>query len=215
MASGTRSQTGADDLKVEMNTLKSDVGSVKGDIKGLNARFDELETMLQNLSKAQNASASSSTAPSSVDPTSTTTASQKKGPLHFLRGPAQDQNEERFEDGAINLHRNKPRAGAETEYEERLKDAWPEAILPSEAKGFPHCERKNRVAIPSNLRLVWADETVLDKLREIQHRLRQALVPYELWSQRVSSELAGDFQQVANFVRLWDPPWIVFLEAVL
>ncbi|KAI2615004.1 hypothetical protein GGR54DRAFT_314300 [Hypoxylon sp. NC1633] len=63
------------------------------------------------------------------------------------------------------------------------------------------------------LRFVWADHKVMDKLRMIQQQLRIALIPYELWTTRVSSELSGDFEQVAIYTQARRPDWVTFLEA--
>ncbi|KAI2619458.1 hypothetical protein GGS26DRAFT_324672 [Hypomontagnella submonticulosa] len=117
-------------------------------------------------------------------------------------------------DGTINLQRTAYNGATRTTQEEIIKYIWPEAVIPSEAENFPHCESKNRVVLPSNLKLTWADQTVFGKLRAIQDRLKVALVPYEHWPTRVAMELAGDFQQVAIYTNQCFPDWITFLETI-
>ncbi|KAI1106874.1 hypothetical protein F4804DRAFT_329839 [Jackrogersella minutella] len=135
--------------------------------------------------------------------------------LPYAMPPINRTNQERLPDGKLNLQRTNVYSEPSTRQEERVKWIWPEAVLPSEAAGFAKGESNNIVVIPANLRLVWADNSVLDKLGEIQNRLKIALVPYELWATRMSIELAGDFQQVAIFLRSWNPSWVTFLEAVI
>ncbi|KAI2471850.1 hypothetical protein F4781DRAFT_385262 [Annulohypoxylon bovei var. microspora] len=132
----------------------------------------------------------------------------------YSKQPKNRTSGERFSDGKLNLQRTNILNEAQTNQEGKVKQIWPEAVLPTEAYGFPKCEEKNKVVIPSSLKLIWADHTVLDKLSEIQNRLKVALVPYSLWTTRISTELSGDFQQVAVYVRTWKPTWVTFLEAV-
>ncbi|KAI5861621.1 hypothetical protein GGS23DRAFT_142228 [Durotheca rogersii] len=133
-----------------------------------------------------------------------------------IAGSATSQN--RFPNGTTNAsiyHPPNPRRTTETQREGIVAAKWPGVILPSDAANFPKCSSKNRVTIPPHLRLVRADHKTLGKLDEIQCRLRNALIPYELWAARVATELAGDFQPVANCVRNRTPSWVTFVGAII
>ncbi|KAI1478114.1 hypothetical protein F4774DRAFT_426853 [Daldinia eschscholtzii] len=118
-------------------------------------------------------------------------------------------------DGRIDLSHDRTRLTARTAQERRVLAAWPDAVLPAEVEGFQQCRDGNIVKIPSNLRLVWADYTTLDKLNEIQKELKRALVPYNRWPMRVECELSGDFKAVSTYVRACTPDWVTFVEIIL
>ncbi|RKF54496.1 hypothetical protein GcC1_211024, partial [Golovinomyces cichoracearum] len=98
--------------------------------------------------------------------------------------------------GALNLH-PKRNFSFSTREKKEVREIWPQIVLPYEAEGYGEAADKNKVALPSHLRLVRADRKVFKNLSDIQDLLRIALVPYRLWPRRVASELSGDFQQVA------------------
>ncbi|KAI2619270.1 hypothetical protein GGR54DRAFT_136588 [Hypoxylon sp. NC1633] len=126
-------------------------------------------------------------------------------------------NTARLPNGKLNLHRTNLTNEARTWQENKVKTIWPEVVLTAEAERFAGYENRNTVwvVLPSNLKLVWADKTVLEKLGKIQDHLRTGLVPYALWTTRATIELSGDFQQVAMFARACSPDWVTFVEAVL
>lgn len=197
--------------KLESQFTKMDY-SIEQNSRDMQQLRDSIQDLTAVLTANQNTA--SGTTPGST-PTPPATGTPQGNPLPYAENPVQQVSAERKPDGRLNLERFSPKAGAVTIQEERIKTLWPEAILPSEAMTFPKCESKNKVVFPPNLKLVWADETVFDKLREIQHRLQQALVPYDLWAQRVSIELTGDFQQVAIYAKSWKLDWMTFLEAII
>ncbi|CAJ2512374.1 Uu.00g053890.m01.CDS01 [Anthostomella pinea] len=98
--------------------------------------------------------------------------------------------------------------------EKRVKSAWNEAVLQEEADTFQNISEKNKVVLPSKLRLQWANEEVLSKLSAIQDCFRAVLVPYEHWAQRVAIEMSRDFQQIAIFARTGSVNWVTLLEAI-
>ncbi|KAI1098030.1 hypothetical protein F4804DRAFT_140997 [Jackrogersella minutella] len=135
-------------------------------------------------------------------------------PLPFATTPAAYQNKSRLPDGNINLQKFDVNDYATTEQERRIIKIWPEAVLSGDAVGMGRCDEKNKVIIPPTSRLIWADNTILDKLSDIQHRFKIALIPYDLWATRLATELAGDFQQVAIYTRNNRPTWVTLLEVI-
>ncbi|KAI0108670.1 hypothetical protein GGR51DRAFT_514553 [Nemania sp. FL0031] len=126
--------------------------------------------------------------------------------------------EKRLASLSLDPHGYKRPSRAQTKQEQVVLVAFPDAFCKSDADRLGICGVDNKVVIiPKNLRLVEADYTTLDKVRDIQILLARALVPYEYWPMRIRMELAGDFQQVARFIRNSEPEviWMDFLEAVI
>ncbi|KAI0850917.1 hypothetical protein F5Y00DRAFT_268008 [Daldinia vernicosa] len=161
---------------------------------------------------------SSSTTPLATASSSSSQKSARQAPdtNQFKQKPVNVSDESRLANGKLNLHR--PMNTSRTIYtpqEEKVKSIWPEVVLSDQGNSYARCEDKNKVVLPPTLKLVWADNKVLDKLKEIQDRLMIALVPYNLWPIRIATELSGDFQQVSTWTRAWLPTWVEFVEAIL
>ncbi|KAI0995284.1 hypothetical protein K3495_g12898 [Podosphaera aphanis] len=74
---------------------------------------------------------------------------------------------------------------------------------------------KAKVVVPVNLKLRHADDTVLQKLHEIQLLFKHSFFPYDLWAQRTSAELSGDFHLVKEWTDRACPSWTDFVEAII
>ncbi|RKF82038.1 hypothetical protein GcC1_018023, partial [Golovinomyces cichoracearum] len=102
-----------------------------------------------------------------------------------------------------------------TREEKEVREIWPQIVLPHETKDYGEAVDKNKVALPSHLRLVRADRKAFKNLSDIQDLLRIALVPYRLWPRRVASESSGDFQQVSIWVNRWQVSWVELVRAII
>ncbi|KAI6246987.1 hypothetical protein HI914_04835 [Erysiphe necator] len=95
-----------------------------------------------------------------------------------------------------------------------VKRAWPEAIFPQDVQDDVYTSVKNKVVLKPEWRLVVANSEVFNKLTQIQNALQIALIPYHLWTKRVTMDMSGDF----HAVRVWaigrNPTWIELLEAI-
>lgn len=69
--------------------------------------------------------------------------------------------------------------------------------------------------VPANLKLRQADHTVLYKLHEIQLLFKHSFFPYDLWAQRMSAELSGDFHLVREWTDRACSSWTDFVEAIM
>jgi hypothetical protein len=67
-----------------------------------------------------------------------------------------------------------------TAQERHVWYAWPEVTLEKDTLNMGQAQEKNKLTIPSHLKLDKADHTVFPKLREIQKLLRMNLIPYNL-----------------------------------
>ncbi|KAI1473003.1 uncharacterized protein F4812DRAFT_411229 [Daldinia caldariorum] len=122
----------------------------------------------------------------------------------------------RLADGRFNLDIPYLELLARTPQERYVMTAWPSVALPARVEKFQgSCQDTNRVEIPAKLRLLWADDTALDKLDEIQRVLQRALVPYNRWPMRVALEMEADFKTIAMFIQNWNPDWVTVVEAIL
>ena len=88
-----------------------------------------------------------------------------------------------------------------------VKNIWPEARLPSELVDIGETSDRNRVSL-REWHINYADENVFTKLQNIQNSLYTGLVPYARWSQKLAPELSGDFEDVGEYIRNHNPPWI-------
>ncbi|RKF53442.1 hypothetical protein GcM3_218021 [Golovinomyces cichoracearum] len=116
--------------------------------------------------------------------------------------------------GALNLHPKRNFSFSKRE-EKEVREIWPQIVLPREAKDYGEAADKNKVALPSHLRLVRAERKVFKKLSDIQDLLRIALVPYRLWPRSLASELSGDFQQVSIWANRWQVSWVELVRAII
>ncbi|KAI1085965.1 hypothetical protein F5B19DRAFT_231907 [Rostrohypoxylon terebratum] len=221
----TRFDHGQHDLRNTSTNISVQMASMDRHIHALDDKMDRIERMIAALSPntPQSSPTEPSAGPSAGLNTGSNAGTQNTGinPLPYNNTfpystpPVNSTDAERLPNGKINLHRKPNEQYAIGSQEERIKGIWPDVVLSTEASYFQRCEEKNKVVIPSNLKLVWADNTVLEKLTEIQNRLKIALIPYKVWSTRVATELSGDFQQVAVFARTWNPDWVTFVESII
>jgi hypothetical protein len=135
-------------------------------------------------------------------------------PLEPLAPGPSIRIEQRTADGRLNLD-TRIKERDMTPQERRVWDAWPEIMLEADSKHMGETQDKNKVTIPSRLRIERADHQVFSKLREIQHLLKNALVPWRLWPVRIASELDGDFLPVKHWAFDNHPDWLTFVEAII
>ena len=95
-----------------------------------------------------------------------------------------------------------------------VKDIWPEAKFKLEIfySDSGSCSDRN-IVIKSEWKLSRASSDVFSKLRDIQTALYLAMIPYNLWPQRVAIEMDGDFILVRRIIGQFDVSWMQTLEA--
>ncbi|KAI1819829.1 hypothetical protein F4861DRAFT_543526, partial [Xylaria intraflava] len=214
------------------NTVASAQARINALAINMDHRFQDLTASIDVLTQAVNrlidAGEAAARSPIGNDAGSTTEEQNNEDPLatqpanstanaaSYMRVPANVTASKRLPDESLNLQCYQRPSATQTEQERRVQLVFPEAVFPSDISKLGICEAKNKVTFPATCRLLAADSTVLDKVRDLQNRLIQALVPYELWPMRVAIELAGDFQVVSQFIRRTrGATWMDLLEAVI
>ena len=125
-------------------------------------------------------------------------------------------NEERLPDGTLNLRFVGLGDGVSTEFERRVKLVWPQAMTQAQAARHGQTKATNKVSFPQRLKLRWVNNEVLSNLEELQSRLVNALIPYELWPYKVVFMLDGDdFRNVRDYTQRFHITWFTFLEAII
>jgi hypothetical protein len=72
-------------------------------------------------------------------------------------------------------------------------------MLKANSKYISETQDKNKIIIFLRFRIERANHQVFSKFREIQHLLKNALVPWRVWLIRIASELDGDFLLVKHW----------------
>ncbi|KHJ32295.1 hypothetical protein EV44_g1239 [Erysiphe necator] len=95
-----------------------------------------------------------------------------------------------------------------------VKRAWPEALFPQDVQDDVYTSVKNKVVLKPEWRLVVANSEVFNKLTQIQNALQIALIPYHLWTKRVTMDMSGDFHAACVWAIGRNPTWIELLETI-
>lgn len=161
-------------------------------------------------------SQSTATAPTTTTTAPITATTLEDTPLPVVDGSNQQfTNEKRLPDGTLNLHFVDLGDGVSTEFERRVKLVWPHAMTQAQAARHGQTKATNKVSFPQRLKLRWVNNEVLSNLEELQSRLVDALIPYELWPKKVVFMLDGDFCNVRDYTMRFRITWFTFLEAII
>ncbi|RKF73111.1 hypothetical protein GcM3_095024 [Golovinomyces cichoracearum] len=200
-------------LETSVEQIKDEVRNGFNDVKSSLSRFDELLLVIQQQQQLQ-VKVGGGTEIKAKETNKQEITSRNDNIEEKESPKLEPLIESKYHpNGALNLH-PKRNFSFSTREEKEVREIWPQVVLPHEAEDYGEAADKNKVALPSHLRLVRADRKVFKNLSDIKYLLRIALVPYRLWPRRVASELSGDFQQVSIWANRWQVSWVELVRAI-